>query len=255
MKKTFIPGSIFRHFLTRQTQKKFVRHSNGIDHFILCITGMKIPSFKNNLSISSIKIFKFQFPDFSAIQRISKLSPKLFHIKMIGPLAYLFIRRKANTDFSMFYFRIFNQVFHRCQYLSNPGFIIRPQQTIAIRRNQSLPDIISQFRKIIRRNGNSLLLVQNNIIPTIIRDNLRIYKFSLHLRTRIQMGNETHRRNLPVHIRRKKSHHIAIFIHTHLLQPHRFHFMAQNFCKFQLPPRAGSHPRMRVRLGAKLDVT
>ena len=248
MEKTFVTGSIFRHFFFRQTSHKLIGYSNRIDHFILRIPGMNIPSFENDPGISGIKILKFQFSDLSSIHRIGKLSSEFFYIKMIGPFPYFLIGSETDAYFTVFNFGMSDQIFGCGQNLGDSGFIVRTQQGIPICSDQCLPYIIHQFRKFLRRKYDSLLFIQHNIIARIILDNPGIYMPATHFGAGIHMGDKPDSRRFPFHSRRYNSHHIAVFIQFHLLDTYSFHLFLQYMGKLHLSRCTGIQSRIRVRL-------
>ena len=246
MEKTFVTGSIFRHFFFRQTSHKLIGYSNRIDHFILRIPGMNIPSFENDPGISGIKILKFQFSDLSSIHRIGKLSPEFFYIKMIGPFPYFLIGSETDAYFTVFNFGVSDQIFGCGQNLGDSGFIVSTQQGIPICSDQCLPHIIHQFRKFLRRKYDSLLFVQHNIIARIILDNPGVHMPATHFGAGIHMGDKPDSRCFPFHSRRYNSHHIAEFIQFHLLDTYSFHLFLQYMGKLHLSRCTGIQSRIRV---------
>ena len=153
---------------------------------------------------------------------------------MIYPFTDFFIRSETNSNPSMFYFRVLNQIFHSRQYLGNSRFIIRPQKRVTVRNNQICSDIIHQFREIIRWQRESLFLVQQDIISLVILYNLRFHVFTRHIRTGIHVSDETDRRTLSICISRYKPHNIPVIIHCNILHSYFLHLLAKKISKLQL---------------------
>src|SRR5690625_5310886 len=85
-----------------------------MDHLILRSTWVDITSFKRNISHGSIKAFILQFTKWATINSIRICRIKLFDIEFMWTPTNLFIRGEGNAYFSMFNFRMSEQVFHCC---------------------------------------------------------------------------------------------------------------------------------------------
>ena len=127
MIKTFIPLRMFRTLPHRQLVVEIGSHLQSIEHFILGISGMNITPLDCYLGSGSIKILVLQFPFKSAVHRIGEISTKAFYIEKVHPAPDFLIRRKPDTDFPVFDFRMSQQILRSRHNLGHPGFIVRPQ--------------------------------------------------------------------------------------------------------------------------------
>src|SRR5690606_602319 len=135
MIKPFVSFGMFWSLSSWEFLHKLRCDFPGVHHFIFCCTRMDAVSVKSYLRLGSVKTFILQFTEGAAVYRIGKISLKLLYIKFMRAAANFLIGGECYTDFSMFYFRMLNQIMHCCHNLSNSGFIIGTKQSCPVRRN------------------------------------------------------------------------------------------------------------------------
>ena len=138
MVKALIPFLIHRILICRKQRLEFPCHEKGISHTPLGRARMDIGTMDRHPAGRSIKVFVLQLSQRSAVHSVSPISPKAFHIKAVGSPAHLLVRREADTDRPVLYFRMPEKISCHGHDFSDTCLIIRSQQSGPIRGNQGL---------------------------------------------------------------------------------------------------------------------
>ena len=181
MIKAFIAFRIRRIFLYRQHRVKFHRYQQSIDHFILCTTRVDAQTLNVNFCTCGIEVFIIHAIDLSTVNRICKIGTEFRNTEMIRSPAYLFIRSKCQTDFSMLTVFLKQRFRHRHDFRDS-RLVISTQQRRSICHDQILADFFLQACKIMDSHFDTQCFIQHNIGPVIGFDYSRLYISAAHIR-------------------------------------------------------------------------
>ncbi len=236
MKKTIITLRMLRSLKPRQHLHKLTRNTHRITQLMIRITRMNIPTTNRNHRLRRIKRLILKLTHSTTIHRIREIRPKTLHVKMIRALTNLLIRSKTNPHTTMLH-TTRHQTLQTIKNSRHARLIIRAKQRPTVRHNNIITHIPPQLRKIHRRQHHTLLTIQHNITTIITTHNTRTHTTSRKIRTRINMSNKTHRRNIPTTITLQRPSHITKTANLHITQPNTPQIIRQTTSKRHLRQR------------------
>ena len=217
VEKALAPFGIFRLFAGRQHLLPLRGHRQRVDHFPLGVAGVHASSAKGHHWIFGVEIFVFQSAQLTAVHGVGEIGAKTVDVETERAPARFLIRCKGHADFSVFYFRMLNQLFHRADNRRDSGFIVGAEKRRAVGEDHVLPRVLGHFRKSRRRKHDALFSVQHHVAAVVISDNLRMHVLARCVRRRVHMGDQADHRPVLRHICRQCRHDVAIGVQLNLL--------------------------------------
>ena len=238
---------MFRALLGREPLGKFGSELCGIEHLVLGISGMDIQALEVNLGGGCVEVFKLQLADLPAIDGVGEIGSELGDVEMVCPLPYLLVRREGDTDAAMFHLGMRLQIVHRGDDGGNAGLIVGSEQGLAVRYDNVLAYIISEFRELGGRKEDVLCFIQNDI-STLIGDDARLHVLARHIGTGVEMSDEADGRERLVGIRGEGCHQVAVLVERDIGQTDFLQLIHQRLGEDALAGGAGSRAGRLVRL-------
>ena len=141
MVETFVSLGVLRCLETRQHDGYLVGDAHRVAHLMIRSTGVYVQAVYVDLACRGIKVFKLQLAYRAAIHGVGELCTELLYVKMVCAASDFFVRRESYADFSVFDFRVLNEVFHRRDDLCYTGFVVGAQKRCGIRHNDVLTSV------------------------------------------------------------------------------------------------------------------
>ena len=235
MIETFVTFGMLRSLVSRKHGHETVGNADRVNHLILGIARMHIPSLEAYLGRGRIEVLEFKFTHFSAIHGIGPFATELRYIELMGAQTDFLIRIKADTNFTVLDSGVLLQIYHRRYNFGNTGFIIGTKQGLAVGHNQIFPLMVEQFGELGRRKNHILFGAKNNVLTVIILHDTRRNILATHIGACIHVGNKADDGQRLVCIGRKSGEQITIFVQRDFFQTQRFQFFFQIPGKHHLP--------------------
>ena len=223
MVEAFVAFGGFRALVGRHFRVNAGRQRQRVDHHPFRGTRMHVVADNLDGNRGRVKVLKLQLAHTTAVYGIGPLGVKGFNIKVLRPFADLFIRGKRHANIAVRNVFLF-QHRQRGHDFGNTGFIIGTQQRFAVGGDKRLPQQLMQHREHHRRQ-HFITDPQRNITAAIVFNNLRIDVFAAEIRSGINMGDKTDRRNIAADVRREGAHHRSLLAQRDVNQPHCFQLL------------------------------
>ena len=201
----------------REQAIKLTSDVDGIDHLILGHTRVYVTAGNSDLSSCSVEVLILELTLHTAIHSVCEVGSKPLHVEVVYTTANLLIGGEAHTNFAVSHLRMSHKPLHSCHDLGNTRLVVSTKQrgTICVDECVTLEE--GELGELLDLQPH--IATEQDIATIIVLNNMWLDISTAHIGSSIYVRDKADNGDILVAFScRKRSHNIAVLIHSHLLK-------------------------------------
>ena len=207
-------GCLGRQAVLRQARDELRGELDRVDHAALGVARVRVESLERDRHRIGGEALPFELAGVAAIDRVGADRAEAADVEVVRAASDLFVRREADADRAVRDLGMLHQVLAAATISATPALSSAPRSVSARGRDDVVAGVRGERRILGGAQNGRRIVGQHQIAAVVLAVDDRLDLVALHLRRRVDVGDEADDRHVQLARRRRDGrHHVAVLVH------------------------------------------
>lgn len=179
--ESFVSFGVFGGFPSWEHDDKLVGYAHRVYHFVFGVSRVYVASGEGDACDSGVEVFVFEFAYFAAVHGVCPVGTEELDIEFVCALADFLVGVEGYAYFAVFDFGMLLEVVYGGDDFGDACLVVGSKQCIAVGDDECLSFVVEQFGKVVGRQGDAGMGVEQDVSAVIVLDDARGDVVSAHI--------------------------------------------------------------------------